>query len=112
MVLKMTVVVTLGPPVAAVLTFGVLLNGMAMFNHENITIPIAVDQWLRRLVVTLNMHRVHHSVILREANSNYGFNLSVWDRLFGTYCDQPQKGHTAMTIGLSQFRDEKRLTLP
>lgn len=112
MVLKITVIVALGPPVAAVLTFEILLNGMAMFNHGNITIPKGLDKWLRRLVVTPDMHRVHHSVIIRETNSNYGFNLSVWDRIFGTYCDQPQKGHTEMTIGLSQFRAEKKLTLP
>lgn len=110
--LKITVIFALGPPVAAVLTFEILLNGMAMFNHGNIRIPIAVDKWLRSLVVTPDMHRVHHSVIIRETNSNYGFNLSVWDRMFGTYCDQPQKGHTEMTIGLSQFRDENKLTLP
>lgn len=112
MVLKMAVIVALGPPVTAVLTFEVLLNGMAMFNHGNIKIPITVDKWLRWFVVTPDMHRVHHSVVIRETNSNYGFNLSVWDRLFGTYWSQPQKGHTAMVIGLSQFRDEKKLTLP
>ncbi|MEN8246743.1 MAG: sterol desaturase family protein [Thermodesulfobacteriota bacterium] len=112
MVLKMMVIVALGPPVIAVLIFEVFLNGMAMFNHGNIKIPKAVDKWLRLLVVTPDMHRVHHSVIIRETNSNYGFNLSIWDRLFGTYCDQPTKGHTAMVIGLSQFRDEKKLTLP
>jgi sterol desaturase/sphingolipid hydroxylase (fatty acid hydroxylase superfamily) len=112
MILKMMVIVALGPPVTAVLAFEALLNGMAMFNHGNITIPISMDKWLRRLVVTPDMHRVHHSVIIRETNSNFGFNLSVWDRLFGTYCDQPQKGHTGMTIGLSQFRNVKKLTLP
>lgn len=112
MVLKMAVIVALGPPVMAVVTFEVLLNGMAMFNHGNITIPTKLDKWLRWLVVTPDMHRVHHSVIIRELNSNYGFNLSVWDRLFGTYWSQPQKGHTDMVIGLSQFRDAKKLTLP
>ena len=112
MVLKMTVVLALGPPVAAVLIFEVLLNSMAMFNHGNIKIPISVDRWLRWLVVTPDMHRVHHSVIIRETNSNYGFSLSIWDRAFGTYCDQPQRGHTGMTMGLSQLRDEQRLTLP
>jgi sterol desaturase/sphingolipid hydroxylase (fatty acid hydroxylase superfamily) len=112
MIIKVAVVVILGAPVAAVLVFEVLLNGMSTFNHGNLTIPVSTDKWLRRLVVTPDMHRVHHSVIIRETNSNYGFNLSVWDRLFGTYRDQPQKGHTAMTIGLSQFRDENRLTLP
>jgi sterol desaturase/sphingolipid hydroxylase (fatty acid hydroxylase superfamily) len=112
MFVKMTAIVALGPSVEAVLAFEILLNGMAMFNHGNITIPATLDKWLRWFVVTPDMHRVHHSVIIRETNSNYGFNLSVWDRLFGTYWSQPQKGHTAMVIGLSQFRDEKKLTLP
>ncbi len=112
MILKIAVIVALGPPVAAVLMFEVLLNGMAMFNHGNIIIPISLDKWLRWFVVTPDMHRVHHSVFIRETNSNYGFNLSVWDRLFGTYWDQPRKGHTDMVIGLSQFRNEKKLTLP
>jgi len=112
LVLKMAVILALGPPAATVLTFEVLLNGMAMFNHGNIKIPIVADKWLRWLVVTPDMHRVHHSVFIRETNSNYGFNLSVWDRLLGTYWSQPQKGHTAMVIGLSQFRNQKKLTLP
>ena len=112
MILKMTVIVALGPPVAAVLIFEILLNGMAMFNHGNIIVPTPLDKWLRWFVVTPDMHRIHHSVIIRETNSNYGFNLSVWDRLFGTYLAQPQKGHTEMVIGLSQFRDEKKITLP
>jgi sterol desaturase/sphingolipid hydroxylase (fatty acid hydroxylase superfamily) len=112
MLVKMTVIVALGPPVGAVLAFEILLNGMAMFNHGNIAMPTTLDKWLRWFVVTPDMHRVHHSVIIRETNSNYGFNLSVWDRLFGTYWSQPRKGHTEMVIGLSQFRDEKKLTLP
>jgi sterol desaturase/sphingolipid hydroxylase (fatty acid hydroxylase superfamily) len=111
-VLKITIIVALGPPVAAVLAFEVLLNGMAMFNHGNIKLAPSVDRFLRRLVVTPDVHRVHHSVIMRETNSNYGFNLSIWDRMFGTYLAQPSKGHQDMTIGLSQFRDPKRLTLP
>jgi sterol desaturase/sphingolipid hydroxylase (fatty acid hydroxylase superfamily) len=111
-VLKITIIVALGPPVAAVLAFEILLNGMAMFNHGNIKLAPSVDRFLRRLVVTPDVHRVHHSVIMRETNSNYGFNLSIWDRMFGTYLAQPSKGHQDMTIGLSQFRDPKRLTLP
>jgi sterol desaturase/sphingolipid hydroxylase (fatty acid hydroxylase superfamily) len=111
MILKMAVIIAVGAPAAAVLTFEILLNGMAMFNHGNIKIPISIDQWLRWLVVTPDMHRVHHSVIIRELNSNYGFNLSIWDRLFGTYKDQPAKGHTSMVIGLSQFRDPQKLSL-
>jgi sterol desaturase/sphingolipid hydroxylase (fatty acid hydroxylase superfamily) len=98
--------------VAAVLTFEIFLNGMAMFNHGNIKLPPPVDRLLRFLVVTPDMHRVHHSVIIRETNSNYGFNLSIWDRWFGTYLVRPSKGHRDMIIGLPQFRDHRRLTLP
>ena len=82
-----------------------------MFNHSNIHIPVAVDRVLRLLVVTPDMHRVHHSVVIRETNSNYGFNVPWWDRLLGTYKDQPAAGHERMSLGLSQFRDPKRLTL-
>ncbi|MGD2269759.1 MAG: sterol desaturase family protein [Desulfobacterales bacterium] len=112
MVIKLSVVVVLGPPVLAVLIFEVILNATAMFNHGNIRLPLKLDALLRYFVVTPDMHRVHHSVIIRETNSNFGFNLPWWDRLFGTYRGQPEKGHGAMTIGLSQFRDAKRLTLP
>jgi sterol desaturase/sphingolipid hydroxylase (fatty acid hydroxylase superfamily) len=110
--IKLTVVAALGPPALAVLIFEILLTGMAMFNHGNILLPSKIDEILRYFVVTPDMHRVHHSVIIRETNSNYGFNLSWWDRLFGTYCAQPAKGHEGMTIGLSQFREPKKLTLP
>ncbi len=111
MVLKLTIIVALGPPVVSVLAFEIILNGMAMFNHGNIKLPLSVDRFLRLLVVTPDMHRVHHSVIIHETNSNYGFNLSIWDRLFGTYLAQPSKGHQDMIIGLSQFRNHWRLTL-
>ncbi|MBW2122095.1 MAG: sterol desaturase family protein [Deltaproteobacteria bacterium] len=110
--IKLATVVVLGPPAAAVLIFEVLLNGTSMFNHGNISLPRGVDQKLRLLVVTPDMHRVHHSVAIRETNSNFGFNLPWWDRLMGTYRDQPARGHEGMTIGLSQFRDARRLTLP
>lgn len=110
--IKLSVVAALGPPPPAVLIFEVALNATSMFNHSNIHIPTALDRFLRLLVVTPDMHRVHHSVILRETNSNYGFNFPWWDRLLGTYKAQPDKGHTGMTIGLSQFRDPKGLTLP
>jgi len=110
--IKLSVVVVIGPPAAAVLIFEIILNGAAMFNHGNIFLPKSVDRMLRYVIVTPDMHRVHHSVIIRETNSNYGFNLPWWDRLFGTYCDQPAKGHDAMTIGLAQFRDPGKLTLP
>ena len=112
MILKITTIVALGPPVLAVFIFEIILNGMAMFNHGNIKLPPTLDRFIRVLLVTPDMHRVHHSVIVRETNSNYGFNFSVWDRLFGTYVAQPSKGHQDMVIGLSQFRDHRRLTLP
>jgi len=112
MAIKLMTVAALGPPALAVLIFEVALNSTSMFNHSNIRIPVAVDRVLRLFVVTPDMHRVHHSVIIRETNSNYGFNLPWWDRLLGTYKHQPDKGHEGMTIGLSQFRDPKRLTLP
>jgi sterol desaturase/sphingolipid hydroxylase (fatty acid hydroxylase superfamily) len=112
MILKITIIVALGPPVISVLAFEIILNGVAMFNHGNIKLPPSVDRFLRFCLVTPDMHRVHHSVIIRETNSNYGFNLSIWDRLFGTYLAQPSKGHEDMIIGLPQFRDHRRLTLP
>ena len=112
MAIKLSAVAALGPPPLAVLIFGVALNATSMFNHSNIRIPDSLDRVLRLLVVTPDMHRVHHSVIIRETNSNYGFNLPWWDRLFGTYKDQPDKGHINMTIGLVQFRDPQKLTLP
>ncbi len=105
--IKAAAVLLLGPPAVAVLVFEVLLNATSMFNHSNIRMPVAVDRVLRWLVVTPDMHRVHHSVDVRETNSNFGFNLSWWDRLLGTYRDQPAQGHTGMTIGLAEFRDER-----
>lgn len=111
MVVKMFVVAALGASAVAVITFEILLNGTSMFNHGNINIPIKVDRFLRFLVVTPDMHRVHHSVKPTETNSNFGFNLPWWDRLFGTYRDQPEEGHKGMTIGLNQFRNSKYLIL-
>lgn len=105
MLFKWLVILLLGPALIAVLVFEVLLNGMAIFNHANVSLPPAIDRAVRWLLVTPDMHRVHHSVLVRETNSNYGFNLSVWDRVFNTYIDQPEKGHRAMTIGLAEYRD-------
>ncbi|MDX8408310.1 MAG: sterol desaturase family protein, partial [Mariprofundaceae bacterium] len=85
MLIKMGLIALLGAPLMAVIIFETILNGMAMFNHANIRLPLGIDRALRLLLVTPDMHRVHHSVIVRETNSNYGFNLSLWDRLFGTY---------------------------
>jgi sterol desaturase/sphingolipid hydroxylase (fatty acid hydroxylase superfamily) len=110
--IKLAVVVVVGPPAMAVLTFEVILNATAMFNHGNIRLPLKIDRVLRFLVVTPDMHRVHHSLLPPEANTNFGFNLPWWDRLFGTYRDQPTEGHEGMSIGLRQFRDVRRLTFP
>ena len=107
MLYKFAVIIVLGAPALGVFIFEVLLNGSAMFNHANFKLPRPIDRVLRQLFVTPDMHRVHHSVIHRETDSNYGFNLSVWDRLFGTYIDQPEKGHETMTIGLRAYQDDK-----
>ncbi len=101
---KCAAVAAIGAPAVAVLAFEVLLNATAMFNHANGRLPVAVDRWLRRAVVTPDMHRVHHSIVHNETNSNFGFNLPWWDRLFGTYRAQPAAGHEAMTIGVDAFR--------
>ena len=112
MVIKFAAIVVLGAPALAVVLFEIILNGMAMFNHGNFFIPLGLDRMLRGVVVTPDMHRVHHSVFPNETNSNYGFNLSWWDRIMGTYRAQPRLGHEEMTIGLNQFRDPSKLTLP
>ena len=109
--IKLAVVVVLGPPVVGVVIFEVLLNGTAMFNHSNIRFPLGLDRVLRWFVVTPDMHRVHHSIVPHETNSNFGFNLPWWDRLFGTYRDQPEAGHEDMTIGIKQFREPRYLRL-
>ena len=111
MLIKIALVAALGPPAVAVLIFEVLLNASSMFNHGNLAIPRQVDRVLRWLVVTPDMHRVHHSVVVAETNSNFGFTLPWWDRLFGTYRAQPAAGHAAMTIGIEQFRDPGDLRL-
>ncbi len=110
MAIKISAVVVLGPPVMAVLIFEVILNATSMFNHGNICIPLKIDRILRFIVVTPDMHRVHHSVVIRETNSNFGFNLPWWDRLLVTYKNQPSEGHKGMTLGLAQVRDSKKLT--
>ncbi|MGR3503004.1 sterol desaturase family protein [Pseudaestuariivita sp.] len=100
MVLKVGLVYLLGPAAIAVVLFEVLLNGTAMFNHANIRLPLWLDAVVRRVLVTPDMHRVHHSVHRAEHDSNYGFALSIWDRLFGTYIAQPADGHDGMKTGL------------
>ena len=110
--IKCVVIAALGAPVLAVLVFEVLLNGTSMFNHANGRLPVVVDRWLRWLLVTPDMHRVHHSVIPSELNSNFGFNLPWWDHVFGTYRAEPAAGHQAMRIGVDglQGPEEVRLT--
>ncbi len=110
MLIKFATIVVLGPPVVAVVIFEVVLNGMAMFNHSNVKLPLGIDRVLRLFVVTPDMHRVHHSVEDNETNSNFGFNLSIWDRAFGTYIDQPREGHEKMTIGIHTYRDPKQVS--
>lgn len=110
MVIKLAAVTVMGPSVEAVILFEILLNATALFSHGNLRLPVPLDSVVRCLVVTPDMHRVHHSVIPRETDSNFGFNLSVWDRLFGTYRPQPEAGHDAMDIGLRQYRDYERMT--
>ena len=110
--IKIAVVIFVGISALALLIFEVLLNATSMFNHGNVRLPARIDRILRLGVVTPEMHRVHHSVVIRETNSNFGFNLPWWDRLLGTYRAQPAAGHEGMTIGLSHLRDPGRLTLP
>ncbi len=107
MLIKFATIAVLGPPVLAVIIFEVVLNMTAMFNHSNVRIPLSLDRVLRWFVVTPDMHRVHHSVEDDEANSNFGFSLPWWDRLFGTYRDQPRAGHENMTIGIHKYREPK-----
>lgn len=104
MLLKMGVVFLIGAPALAVIVFEVILNGMAMFNHSNVRLPKWLDSLLRLIVVTPDFHRVHHSIIRQETDSNYGFNLSIWDRIFGSYRPQPEKGHAGMQIGLAEYQ--------
>ncbi len=106
MLVKISVVYAIGAPPVAVLAFEVILNGTAMFNHANWRLPLGIDRALRLVLVTPDMHRVHHSEIRAECDSNYGFALSIWDRIFGTYHAQPKGGHDAMTVGLQTWQDD------
>ena len=109
--IKCAAVAAIGAPAIAVLVFELLLNGTAMFNHANARLPRSLDRMLRWAIVTPDMHRVHHSVVYNETNSNFGFNLPWWDRLFGTYRAQPAAGHEAMVIGVDAFRSREELRL-
>ena len=111
MAIKFAVVLALGAPAVAVLLFEVLLNATSLFNHGNVRIGAGLDRVLRWIVVTPDMHRVHHSIRAAETDSNFGFNLPWWDRTFGTYRAQPSDGHDAMEIGITQFRDPAELRI-
>jgi len=107
--IKMGCIVLMGAPIIAVIAFEVILNATSLFNHANARLPRRIEPYVRALIVTPDMHRVHHSVLDDEMNSNFGFNLSLWDRLFGTYRADPRSEHVSMTIGLSQWRGAQRV---
>lgn len=107
MLIKIAAIIVLCPPVLAVVIFEILLSSTALFNHGNIRIPVNIDRVLRYFLVTPDMHRVHHSIESDETNSNFGFNLPWWDRLLGTYRDQPRSGHAEMSIGVKDLREER-----
>jgi sterol desaturase/sphingolipid hydroxylase (fatty acid hydroxylase superfamily) len=111
LLIKIAVVIALGIPAVAVLAFEVVLNATSMFNHSNAAMPRWLDRLVRFVVVTPDMHRVHHSVLRHETDSNFGFNLPWWDRLFRTYRAEPEAGHAGMTVGLPIFRDARELRL-
>lgn len=111
MVIKFAAIALLGPPVLAILLFEILLNITSMFNHGNVTVPKSIDRVVRFVLVTPDMHRVHHSVDDKESNCNFGFNSPWWDRLFRTYQDQPKFGHQGMTIGLTEFQKPRDVVL-
>ncbi|MEO0635419.1 MAG: sterol desaturase family protein [Pseudomonadota bacterium] len=112
MLFKVAVIIALGAPAVAVIIFEIVLNGMAMFNHSNIKLPLGVDRFLRWLVVTPDMHRIHHSSEQPETDSNYGFNLAIWDRIFATYTQEPKLGHDGIEIGLKEYQDKRPTQLP
>jgi sterol desaturase/sphingolipid hydroxylase (fatty acid hydroxylase superfamily) len=112
MLFKVALIVLLGAPAIAVIIFEIVLNGCAMFNHSNLKLPEPVDRVLRMFIVTPDMHRIHHSSEQPETDSNYGFNLSIWDRLFSTYTHEPMKGHDGIEIGLKEYQDPRPSQLP
>lgn len=112
MLVKCLAILLLGAPALGVLLFEIILSTAAMFNHSNLRLPLSMDRWLRKVIVTPDMHRVHHSSIREETDSNFGFNLSLWDRLFGSYRAQPKLGHDKVEIGLTEYRHLSQLRLP
>ncbi len=112
MLIKMLFVLILGIPVGAVILFEILLNGLALFNHSNLKLPATLEKFLRLFIITPEIHWVHHSQIVCETNSNYGFNLCFWDKIFSTYNDHPTLSYQKMEQGLSEFGLEKPISLP
>jgi len=110
--IKYSIVLLIGAPVVALILFEIILNASAIFNHANLKLPLKIDRILRLFIVTPDMHRIHHSVHRYETDSNYGFNIPLWDRIFGSYIAQPQDGHTTMEIGITRFRSKKSQKLP
>ncbi len=108
MLIKFAAIAALGVPAAAVIAFEVLLNATSLFHHANFALPRALDRALRVVIVTPDVHRIHHSVIRAETDSNFGFSITWWDRLFGTFRAQPAAGHGGMEIGLTEYRDSSR----
>ena len=109
--IKAGVIILLGAPILGVIAFEIILNGSAMFNHGNLRLPLWLDRILRSVLVTPDMHRVHHSILPQEHHRNFGFCVSLWDRIFASYCDQPTQGHNGMQIGLPVFRETKEARL-
>ena len=109
--IKFGVIIALGAPALAVLVFEIGLNATSMFNHSNVRMPAVIERMVRWVVVTPDMHRIHHSIVRRETDSNFGFNFPWWDRLFRTYRPKPEAGHQGMTIGIEQFREPKELRI-
>ena len=106
--IKFFVVFIFGLSAESIIAFEVMLNGLALFNHSNVKIPLSIDRHLRKFIVTPDMHRLHHSQIPSETNSNFGFNISLWDHLFGSYQDQPRLGHEGIEIGLKEFNTSRK----
>jgi sterol desaturase/sphingolipid hydroxylase (fatty acid hydroxylase superfamily) len=111
MALKLMVILLIGAHPIGVLIFEVLLNCCAMFNHGNITLPKKMDKLIRTFIVTPDMHRVHHSTIVRETNSNYGFSISLWDFIFKSYTKAPSLGQNEMIFGVEEYQDQKYLKI-
>lgn len=108
--IKAAVAVALGAPVLAIIVFEVILNACSLFNHGNVALPPRIEQWTRKILITQELHRIHHSSLKKETNSNYGFSVSWWDHLFGSYTDKPQAGSDHIDIGLSDYRDARLTT--